>query len=152
MSNSKLKRFPKYQAALEAISKRTGTALPSLVVSFAILHEVTAIAPFIGLFFMARTLQLGERFTAFIRAETDADNDNWMKEKCKSWFSEGERWATRVGKRYNIWGFDSKESPIPTRPHNISGNDIGNAVVAYAATKVVQIYSANALSFYHKFQ
>ena len=160
MSNKKSGKFSQYRAALEAVSQRTGTALPSLIASFAILHELTAIVPFIGLFFGARALGLGETFVGFIRAETDgpAGDESWIRRQCRAWMDEGERFANRVGRRYGIWGFEKRnakenvenlnekqstdptvgdESNAPTKSSSSAiAGDVANAVVAYAATKV----------------
>lgn len=135
-------RFAPYRQALQALSARTGTALPSLVVSFAIVHELTAVVPIAGFFFGARALGVGERVVQTI---TSAEDDgSWAKEKCRAWVDEGGQWAQRVGRRYGMFGYvkrdrnapdnqDTGEAEISTR---LAG-DAANAVLAYGLTKVL---------------
>ncbi|KAF9031212.1 hypothetical protein BDZ89DRAFT_1064061 [Hymenopellis radicata] len=114
MSSPTPHRFAAYKSALQAISTRTGTPLPSLVLSFAVLHEITAIAPLIGGFYTARALGIGERVVSYV-----ADR--------------GEQKAERIGRRYELFGY---EKGLTTERLNIAG-DIANFVVAYGATKAL---------------
>ncbi|PAV15936.1 protein related to Beta3 (Ruby) [Pyrrhoderma noxium] len=54
----------RYRTTLNAISARTGTALPSLMTSFVVLHEVTAVVPLVGVFFACRSFGVGERLVS----------------------------------------------------------------------------------------
>jgi Hypothetical protein FLILHELTA len=138
-------KFAPYKAALEVVSSRTKTPLPSLVASFAILHEVTAVVPLISIFFFARSLGIGEQAVTFVRKEIaeERGNNQWVREKGSQWIDEGERWAARVGKRYGIFGFPKvpkgsdvgEASHDPVGSHHLAG-DVANAVLAYGATKV----------------
>lgn len=148
-----------YRQALAAISQRTRTPLPSLVVSFAILHEFTAIVPVAGFFFGARALGVGESIVgAFAPPSGDAVTstgvatqvrDSWLGERFREWMVEGEARTERVGRRYGWFGFEKGSKPLPSleggsatrSPESIwaSGKiagDVANAVVAYALTKV----------------
>lgn len=127
-------RFAAYKSALQAISTRTGTPLPSLVLSFAILHEVTAIAPLFAGFYAARTLGVGERVVSYV---ADSESTGWMQDKMKSWMEEGEQKAERIGRRYELFGY---EKGTTIQRLNIAG-DIANFVVAYGATKVGNRYA-----------
>ncbi|KAG9221194.1 hypothetical protein CCMSSC00406_0007368 [Pleurotus cornucopiae] len=158
-------RFAAYQTALKAISARTGTPLPSLIVSFGILHELTAILPIVGLFYASRSLGLGERMVNAMASAGQDDNQpyqlsnpqpvvsdgrgqgaSWMVQKGQAWVDEGEKWAARVGRRYGMFGFEKRikgdtfealfeEDPKAMKGH-IAG-DVANVVVAYAATKAL---------------
>ncbi|KAL5637621.1 hypothetical protein ACGC1H_004136 [Rhizoctonia solani] len=75
-----------YAQALQRLSARTGTPLSSLVVSFGILHEVTALVPLVGVFFGARAVGAGDRAIELVPSD---------------WVQEGEDWAGRVGSAYN---------------------------------------------------
>ena len=131
-------RFDKYKSALKSISVRTGAPLPSLILSFAILHELTAAAPLVGGFYTARALGVGE---TIVNAVQDSENAGWIQQRMKIWLVEGEGWAERVGRRYGYFGFEKRDKldkSSPTQPSeriNIAG-DIANAVVAYGAVKV----------------
>ncbi|GJJ14049.1 hypothetical protein Clacol_008306 [Clathrus columnatus] len=153
-------RLAPYKAALEAISSRTRTPLSSLVLSFAILHEVTAIAPLISVFFMARSFGVGENAVNFIKKEVSEgqpDNDAWLREKGKKWMDEGEKWAAKVGHRYGIFGFPKtpKGSEIAVDSAETYGTsthlagDVANAVLAYGVTKSQALLPARiGLSLY----
>lgn len=135
-------KFATPRAALLALSQRTGTALPSLLTSFAVLHELTALVPLLGFFYTARTLGVGEGLLSSLdldninnpSASADSNSktpdSNWLKSQASKWITEGEERAHRIGRRYNISGL--QEDRVAGR---LTG-DIANAVVAYGATKV----------------
>ncbi|KAG1829875.1 hypothetical protein EV424DRAFT_1379869 [Suillus variegatus] len=126
MSNSG-GRFAPCKNALTAISKRAGTPLPSLVVSFAILHELTAIVPIVGIFYTARGLG----------ADGSIDGQYWVNTRLRSW---GEKWAGRVGRRYGVFGFEKGKVVDQTQARELSGKlagDVANAVLAYGAVKAL---------------
>ena len=138
---SKLRLRDRYSSSLRVLSARTGTPLPSLITSFAILHELTAIIPFVGIFYGCRVSGLGESAAGaavrYAERRRERDPDVWVAR----WMDEGERWAERVGRRYGIFGY-------PKGPRNASSEegerggmsvlagDGANALVAYCLTKV----------------
>ncbi|KAK0484345.1 hypothetical protein EDD18DRAFT_1311783 [Armillaria luteobubalina] len=126
----------RYKVALSAISARTGAPLSSLLVSFAVLHEVTAIASFAGVFCAAHAFGVGERVVDAVA--TGDEPAGWARLQVKTWMQEGTVWAGRVGQRYGIFGLekkDSKESPAYL-PEHLAG-DVANAVFAYGVTKAL---------------
>ena len=138
-------RFAPYRQALKAISARTGTALPTLVVSFAVVHELTAVVPIVGFFFGARALGVGERVVQSITSTEDGAPDGWAKAKCREWVDEGGQWAQRVGRRYGVFGFEKRDRNAPEDRTNTAADaeisarlagDAANAVLAYGLTKV----------------
>ncbi|KAI0753468.1 hypothetical protein C8Q80DRAFT_1097271 [Daedaleopsis nitida] len=156
-TNSKL---APYRQALAAISQRTRTPLPSLVVSFAILHELTAIVPVAGFFFGARALGVGEGIVGALAPRPGAESastgitaqvrDSWMGERFREWMVEGEARAERVGRRYGWFGFEKGSRAVALSPEEqsthgqesvlVSGKiagDVANVVVAYALTKAL---------------
>ncbi|KAF5322142.1 hypothetical protein D9619_001654 [Psilocybe cf. subviscida] len=150
MSSPPSSRFARYRQTLAAVSARTGTPLPSLILSFGILHEVTAVVPLIGIFYGARSLGVGERVISAIledesmqQPSSDASRGmGWARQKVKLWMEEGDRWAIRVGRRYGVFGYE-KRAPgtvddIEEMAHasgHIAG-DVANAIFAYGATKI----------------
>ncbi|KAG2341546.1 hypothetical protein BDR05DRAFT_976884 [Suillus weaverae] len=135
-------RFAPYRNALTAVSRRTGAPLPSLLVSFAILHELTAIVPIVGIFYTARSLGAGERVVNAIALNRDGsvDDQSWVNTQLRSWVDEGEQWAGRVGRRYGIFGFEKGEVVDHTQTSHLSGKvagDVANAVLAYGAVKAL---------------
>ncbi|KAG2359699.1 hypothetical protein BDR07DRAFT_1452268 [Suillus spraguei] len=134
MSNSE-GRFAPYRNALTAISRRTGTSLPSLLVSFAILHELTAIVPIVG-------LGAGEHAVNAVALNRDGsiDDQSWVNTQLRSRVDEGEQWAGRVGRRYGVFGFKKGELVDQTQTSQLSGKlagDVANAVLAYGAVKAL---------------
>ena len=152
-------KFAPYRQALAAISQRTRTPLPSLVASFAILHELTAIVPVAGFFFSARALGVGEGIVKALAPRPGDDaratgftaqvRDSWVGERFKEWMVEGEARAERVGRRYGWFGFEKGSKPELLSLEQLSthspesvlmsgkiAGDVANAVVAYALTKV----------------
>ncbi|KZP08915.1 hypothetical protein FIBSPDRAFT_760691 [Athelia psychrophila] len=128
-------RFAPYKDALQAISIRTRTPLPSLILSFGLMHELTAIVPLVGLFYGARTLGVGERVVQTIAA-TSEDETGWAMNKCQAWITDGEKWAGSVGRRYGFFGYEQGENPQDGREHRLAG-DVANAVFAYGMTKAL---------------
>lgn len=128
----------RYRATLEAISQRTNTSLPSLVLSFGILHEVTAIAPLFGVFYTVRYFGLGEQV---VETLSTSESTSWVSEKARTYMTEGERRVERVGRRYGIFGYEKRDPEAPKEsaesgpPSGLAGN-IANMALAYAVTKV----------------
>ncbi|PFH52131.1 hypothetical protein AMATHDRAFT_140656 [Amanita thiersii Skay4041] len=141
-------RLAAYKDALRTVSARTGAPLPSLILSFGVLHELTAVVPLVGIFYGARTLGVGERvISAIITDDSTSHSDNssyisYARQTMKSWVEEGDNWASRVGRRYGVFGYEKRKagdsgdfSPVQeTKP--ISG-DIANAILAYGLTKAL---------------
>jgi len=156
MESGKGKGFvSRYRTTLGAISARTGTALPSLITSFAILHEVTAIVPLVAVFYAARSAGVGEQVIRAVQLSTQERSGDksagaahrWVKQTGREWMGEGEQWVGRVGRRYGIWGFEKR------RPGDVGhagreveqeemvmksiAGDVANAMVAYGVTKAI---------------
>lgn len=130
-----------YRNALAAISTRTGSPLPSLIVSFAILHELTAIAPLVGIFYTAKSLHVGERVVDQFTRDAGQPT-GWVTDQLSKWVDEGEKWAHRVGHRYGVFGFEKGIRVDHPDSRHLSGQlagDVANAVLAYAATKVCSL-------------
>jgi hypothetical protein len=154
-----LARFPALQR-LHVL--HPSVPLPTLVVSFGVLHELTAILPVVGLFYGLRSVGGGQavvdRMIAAERAVAGAD-----ARTVEGWLEEGERKAERVGRRYGLFGFPktAKEGDgqgaeglratagdlaLPTTTTHATGSlplsgkdlagDVANAVAAYMLTKV----------------
>ncbi|KAG6828528.1 hypothetical protein H0H92_007656 [Tricholoma furcatifolium] len=131
-----------YKAALSALSARTGAPLPSLIISFGILHEVTAIVPLVAVFYGSRTLGIGETVVSAIVSNPTAEDSFGVKRLVRSWVEEGDAWAGRIGRRYGVFGYEKRTpgasetstevSPLSSR---LAG-DVANAIVAYGVTKL----------------
>ena len=143
-------RFAAYRQTLTAIAARTGTPLPSLILSFGILHELTAVVPLVGIFYGSRALGIGEHVVSAITEDKMQNSTNydtstqlsWGKQKLRSWIEEGDRWAIRVGRRYGIFGYEKRMPGTVDNIEEMAGvsghiaGDVANAILAYGATKV----------------
>lgn len=120
-----------------------------MIISLAILHEITAVVPLAGIFFGAKYLGVGERLVGFVRAETytntassdQSSTTEWARRKVGRWIDEGEVWAERVGRRYGIFGYPKTPKGVGFESAGGEGGpgvagDVANAVFAYTATKV----------------
>ncbi|KAG8817440.1 hypothetical protein FRC17_011234 [Serendipita sp. 399] len=148
-------RLQRYSSAFQRLSARTGTPITSLVVSFAILHEVTALVPLVGVYWGARTFGIGERMTKYISeaalkpstgenapGEDERTNEGMFQETLARWTKEGETRVARVGSRYGILGFEKgqkvKEEDLKVLGQNIS-REVVNATFAYIVVKSINL-------------
>ncbi|KAL8286691.1 hypothetical protein RQP46_004219 [Phenoliferia psychrophenolica] len=126
----------------------------SLIASFLILHELTAILP-LGLgFWGLKSLGVGERAVDWALAEdaTGAE-EGWGKAEVRKWIGEGEEQAERIGRRYGVLGYDKEtreerdlrkslakaedgETVKSVKAYHATG-DVANLAAAYVAVKVL---------------
>ncbi|OCH93461.1 hypothetical protein OBBRIDRAFT_811075 [Obba rivulosa] len=147
-------RFAPYKDALAALSQRTRTPLPSLVISFAILHELTALVPLAGFFLGARALGIGDRIaSALVSATAEPQNpvDNaqntslrsapaggtWLSARLRDWVQEGEAWAERVGRRYGVFGFEKRQRGA--RSPTAADDEVNTAIATSAPQASVSV-------------
>jgi len=138
-------RFAVYRQGLAAISARTGTPLPSLILSFGVLHELTAVVPLVGVFYGTKSLGIGDRVVSAIIEDGTGDTEGslsflFARRKMKEWVDEGDRWAIRIGSRYGIFGYEKGTKDDVEQMTKGSGHlagDVANAVVAYGVTKAL---------------
>ncbi|KAF8891787.1 hypothetical protein BD779DRAFT_1513135 [Infundibulicybe gibba] len=138
---------------LATLAARTRTPLPSLILSFGILHEITAVVPLVATFYAARMSGLGTWAVARVATQPSPD-DHWVHARLRTWVDDGDAWAARVGARYGIFGYDSSpDAAAKTTSAPTPSADIANAVFAYGATKAlmparlaVSVYFAPAFS------
>lgn len=137
-------RFTPYKNALKTLSARTGAPLPSLILSFAILHELTAVVPLVVVFYGSRTLGIGEGIVNAVAPSNTIPGSeiSWPRKFLQGWVAEGDAWATRVGRRYGVFGFEKRipgtsiEEVVPSLLSSHIAGDVANAIVAYGVTKV----------------
>lgn len=134
---------------LQDLSRRTGVPLSSLAVSFMILHELTAVLPVIGFYFLFSSLGTGLGIIQWLNRTTDTGGDaiglegaeptgwrGWVK----GWYDEGEAKIGKVGKRYGLWQDEESESgsgsKVVTTSGQRAGEGVANAISAYVVVKV----------------
>ncbi|GAA5831094.1 hypothetical protein JCM3766R1_006232 [Sporobolomyces carnicolor] len=133
---------------------------PSLVISFLILHELTAIAPLALLFGAFHYLGLGAGIVAWTLAESEPtaapqaiEPGRWTAEsarlRVREWIREGEDKAERVGRRYGWFGWDkeSREQREHRKARDTSRGleadnlgvtgDVANVAAAYLVVKAL---------------
>ncbi|KAG6857175.1 hypothetical protein H0H87_008240 [Tephrocybe sp. NHM501043] len=130
-----------YKASLAAISARTGAPLPSLILSFGVLHEVTALVPLVAVFYGSRTLGIGESVITAIVANPTAEDTVGVRRVVRRWVEEGDAWAGSIGRRYGVFGYEKRTPGAPDTPVEPSllpghlAGDVTNVIVAYGVTK-----------------
>ena len=135
-------RWEGYRDALRRVSLRTGQPFPSLALSFAILHEVTAIVPFIGIFFASRALGVGERVSEMLHEHDPQPGDvrygtieGYIRDKWR----EGGEFSARLGSRYGWFGFEKGKKPTEEEKvlmHKMMASDLANVMFTYVSVKV----------------
>ena len=101
-----------YLGLLQKISAKTGTPISNLAVSFAILHEVTAIVPFVGIWYTARVFNVGNKMTTYWKRDESPEDDivsNYLRRTVK----QGEGFVAP-----DKWQFASQSQPA-RRERNI---------------------------------
>lgn len=148
-------RLRGYSAALQKISLRTGTSFTSLAVSFAVLHEVTAIVPLVGIYWGAQAFGIGDKMTKYF-TETNASHDaneaqgthdgapvssgGKFNETLRRWSAEGEQRVARVGARYGILGFEKGQKVTEEDMKALGGrvaSEVANGAFAYMVVKAL---------------
>lgn len=140
--NKLLVKYPK----LAQVAKRSDVPIPSLAISFALLHELTALVPLVILFFVFQTVGAGGAIVQWAGGVSEDSEEgiySW-RGKIGSWLEEGERRVEKVGRRYGLLGFEkgSKigqgEEDLVHQQRNgvLAAGSITNAVAAYLVVKV----------------
>lgn len=154
---------------LRAVSQRTGVPLPSLVISFLVLHEITAVVPVVFLYFLFYSLGLGTGLIAWITgtaghtsstldaSSTERPDDGERSTGARwtdwrgtlgRWIEEGDRKFERVGKRYGIFGYDKHDKSASEGGGGGDGGSDTDGVVVVTEDAVKQHrISANLASF-----
>ncbi|KAF8331850.1 uncharacterized protein EI90DRAFT_3055628 [Cantharellus anzutake] len=125
--------------ALRRISSRTGTPISSLLASFIVLHEITAIVPFVGAFYTFRQFSVGEvALDKIVQLSQRANPERSWGHTVHGWIKDGEELVGRVGARYGIWAPESSASLHPREDGGpIIRGVAADAVLAYVATKAI---------------
>jgi len=139
-------RWKGYRDALHKVSLRTGQPFPSLALSFALLHELTAIVPFVGIFFTSRALGIGERVAGMLQ-EHDHQPDHQpgdarhgtMEGYIRDKWREGGEFGARLGSRYGWFGFEKGKKPTEEEKalmRKTMASDLANVMFTYVSVKV----------------
>jgi len=139
----KSSRVQRYLPRLQDLSKRTGVPLSSLAVSFLVLHELTAVLPVIGFYFLFSSLGTGLGIIEWLNrttvngTEEEGKGEGGWQGVVKGWYDEGQGKVGRVGRRYGLWQDDPvMESEGLSTGTSRAGEGVANAVAAYVVVKV----------------
>lgn len=137
-------RVQRYLPRLHDLSKRTGVPLSSLAISFLILHELTAVLPVIGFYFLFSSLGTGLGIINWLDRTTGTEGEQettgW-KGVVKGWHDEAQEKMGRVGKRYGLWQNET-EGSLGALTKGRAGEGVANAISAYVVVKVGRLQPA----------
>lgn len=143
-------KFSAYTARLTALSTRTGVSLPSLALSFGILHELTALVPLVLLFWAFQAADVGTSVVSWASDISNEEGEGW-KRFVRDWLSEGERRVDRVARRYGLFGItaggeggergvhvaeEARELVVRAEHGSRAAAGVTNAIAAYVFVKV----------------
>jgi Hypothetical protein FLILHELTA len=140
-------RWEGYRDTLRKVALRTGQPLPSLALSFAVLHELTAIVPFVGIFFASRALGVGETVAEMLQEHDPQPGDvseperrhGAIKGYIRDKWREGGDFGARLGSRYGWFGFERGKKPTEGEKalmRKTMASDMANVMFAYVSVKV----------------
>ncbi|WVQ76644.1 hypothetical protein IAR50_006318 [Cryptococcus sp. DSM 104548] len=143
-SFSLLKRYTPY---LTALSQRTGVPLPSLGLSFLALHELTAILPVVGFYYLFASFGVGAGLVAWVSEVGHEEEQGGWKRWVKDWYEEGVARVDRVGRKYGVLGYEKQEhkaeetGQVAVDTVNTGGakaaEKVADAVAAYVLVKAL---------------
>ena len=135
---------------LRSLAARTGVPLPSLALSFLVLHELTALVPLLALFLAFQALGAGAGIVAWIASLSDATHEQSRRGRwdwralVAGWYEEGQKRVERVGRRYGILGYDRASQTDESARGDAEGmspsraaEKVADAIAAYVVVKVI---------------
>jgi hypothetical protein len=144
-------RLARYIPRLSDISTRSGLPLPSLAISFAILHELTAILPLLALFFAFQAFGVGGTIIKWASRQEDGD-DLGLGSYIRDWLEEGQKRVDKVARRYGLFGYERGSKAVAEEDRMSSEQEalqvaaaakqssaaagVASAVAAYVVVKV----------------
>jgi hypothetical protein len=127
---------------------------PSLIASFLILHELTAIVPLGIGFFALKRLGVGESLVKWTIEGTQQTEPTWAAGMVRKWAKEGSEQAERIGRRYGTFGFEKETKEAKDERKRIpivqsislsnTGGDVANLVASYLLVKVSSSVSSRS--------
>jgi hypothetical protein len=127
---------------------------PSLIASFLILHELTAIVPLGIGFFALKRLGVGESLVKWTIEGTQQTEPTWAAGMVRKWVKEGGEQAERIGRRYGTFGFEKETKEAKDERKRIpivqsislsnTGGDVANLVASYLLVKVSSSVSSRS--------
>lgn len=139
-------------AKVRSMAEKNGTDPASMVASFMILHELTAIVPIVLIFYLLGALGAGEAVCEWLKREQESTSQSGdakegvIASTIRGWMQEGILRAERVGRKYGLFGFEKKDAGAgEANKEAVKGSidstklagSFANAVAAYAIVKAL---------------
>ncbi|ODN96557.1 hypothetical protein L198_04272 [Cryptococcus wingfieldii CBS 7118] len=102
----------RYTPYLTSLSQRTGVPLPSLGLSFLALHELTAILPVLGFYYLFASFGVGAGLVVWVSEVGHEEEKEGWKRWVKEWYEEGVAKVDRVGRRYGVLEYEKQEHKV----------------------------------------
>ena len=127
-------------ARVRAAAARSGTDPSSMVLSFALLHELSAILPLFVVFWILSSLGAGSAVLAWLLPPSSEETSS-VQAKVRQWVDEGAARAERYGRRKGWFGFEkgseaTGEWSTGQEAGAVLAGSFADAVAAYAIVKV----------------
>ncbi|KAG7563055.1 hypothetical protein FFLO_01487 [Filobasidium floriforme] len=139
-------RLARYIPRLSDISTKSGLPLPSLAISFAILHELTAILPLLALFFAFQAFGVGGTIIKWASRQEDGD-DLGLGSYIREWLEEGQKRVDKVARRYGLFGYE-RGSKVVAEEDRMSSEQEALQVAAAAKQSSAAAGVASAVAAY----
>ncbi|WVQ68829.1 uncharacterized protein L199_007038 [Kwoniella botswanensis] len=154
--SSKSPLIQRYAPSLHNLSVKTGVPLPSMILSFMVLHEITAILPIFLIYWLFSTLGVGlgmvgwimdvghqEGSTqAHIQEGEEGEDESVVRRWIRDWYVEGENRIGKIGKRYGIFGYEKGVKDSKEGEEYTDGVLVQSGAGSGAATKVADAIAA----------
>lgn len=139
--------------ALAQLSQSTNVSLPSLALSFLVLHEITAIVPAVAFYYFFAYLGAGAGLVTWVtrlghdESSKDSESEAGWKHWVRDWYQEGIKRVDRIGKKYGVLGYEKQNAgedgaagPMQDLTARTTGagaaEKVADAVAAYVLVKV----------------
>lgn len=117
-----------------------------MALSFAILHELTAIVPLIALFFAFQAFGIGGTIIKWASRQEDGD-DLGLGAYIRDWLEEGQKRVDKVARRYGLFGYE-KGSKAAAEDDRLSSEEEALQVASAARQSTAAAGVASAVAAY----
>ncbi|WWD08097.1 hypothetical protein V865_006208 [Kwoniella europaea PYCC6329] len=159
--SSKSPLIQRYAPSLHNLSVKTGVPLPSMILSFMMLHEITAILPIFLIYWIFSTLGVGLGMVGWImdvghqegstqaqiQKGEEGEDKSVVRRWIRDWYVEGENRIGKIGKRYGIFGYEKgqkdKDQDGITKEIKVmddtsgAASKLADAIAAYVVVKAL---------------
>ncbi|PWY98255.1 seryl-tRNA synthetase [Testicularia cyperi] len=138
-------RLQKAMQQVQSIAQRNGTDPATMVASFLILHELTALVPLALLFYVFGALGVGVTISQWLLGSGDgqaADADSGLASRFRAWARNKEERFERYCRRKGYLGFEKQDAETIAREGKLGQSNhlagaFANMVAAYIVVKAL---------------